>query len=531
MTRSVMSNRFATVPVANIPRSSFDRSSGLKTCFDADFLVPIYVDEVLPNDTFNMNCTALIRLNSPTLHPIMDNMKATIHWFFVAYRHVWTNWPKMHGAQDDPGDTIAYTTPVIGTSGTIVEGDVADYMGLPLDINFATTTDISALPFRAYRKIWNDWYRHEELQNSVSVLVDDGPDSNVDSGWADPCLKRGKRFDYFTAALPSLQKGTAVSIPIAGTANVTTVANVGESPGIYSTSLTDNRLLDADAATVDISATGAGAADTNIMYVDLTTATGPTLNGLRTAIATQQLLERDQRSGTRYREHLLAHFGADNDDLRLSRAEYLGGGDISINITPVTANTSIDSTNDPQSTDFHVGALSGYGVGTGGAGFTKTFKEWGIVIGLISVSGDITYSQGIDKFWQKSTRYDYAYPILANIGEQAVLDGEIWHDAAGTNNADVWGYQPRYEEYRFKNSRLTNLMNVDAVGSLSSWHLSEDFSSRPALDSTFIEGNLVTPLDRAITIPGEPQFNADFYFKLKCARPLPINGIPGLTRL
>ncbi len=521
MSRSVMQHSFANVPVANVPRSSFNRSSGLKTTFDADYLVPIYVDEVLPNDTFNMNATALIRLNSPTLHPLMDNMKATVHWFFVANRLIWTNWPKMHGAQDDPGDTIAYTTPVIATGATFQSGDLGDYMGLPINFNSANTADCSALPFRAFRKIYNDWYRDENLQDSLTESTGDGPDNLATTGITALPPKRGKRYDYFTSALPALQKGTAVSIPIAGTAEI-----VDTTADLANTIMSDGAggYRHANAASTYLRGSTSGSPSAPItLHADLSSATGPTLNGLRTAIATQRLLERDQRAGTRYREHLLSHFGADNDDLRLARAEYLGGGDINIGVNTVP-NTSEDAAQKQ-------GELTGYGVGTGTSGFTKTFKEWGILIGIVSVSADLTYSQGLDKMWSKSTRYDYAYPILANIGEQAVLDGEIWHDAAGTNNTDVWGYQPRYEEYRFKNSRLTGLMNVDATGTLASWHLSEDFATRPALDSTFIESNVATPLDRAIALPSEPQFNADFYFKLICARPLPLNGIPGLTRL
>ncbi len=521
MARSVMQHSFATVPVAKIPRSSFNRSSGLKTTFDADFLIPIYVDEVLPNDTFNMNCSAVIRLNSPTLHPLMDNMKCDVHWFFVATRLVHDDWPKMHGSQDDPGDSIAFTTPVLSGGSGVNEGDLGHYMGLPLGINTAVT-NVSAIPFRCYRKIYNDWYRDENLQNSLAHQETAGPDTTTVTGYGGVPPKRGKRYDYFTSALPSLQKGTSIPMPLGDTVlDVQSAGGASDTLGYWDSTAGDHVRMPASGAFLEGSADDT-TAEANKFYVDIADSTGPTLNDFRLAIATQRLLERDARSGTRYREHLLSHFGADNDDLRLQRPEFLGGGSIQIGVNSVP-NTSEDAAQKQ-------GELTGYGMGTGTNGFTRTFKEWGHIIGIASVTSDLTYSQGLDRMWSRQTRYDYAYPILANIGEQAVLDQEIWHAAAGTNNEDVWGYQPRYEEYRFKNSRLTGLMDVDAAGTLASWHLAEDFAARPSLDATFIEGNTTTPLDRAIAIPAEPQFNADFFFKLICARPLPLNGIPGLTR-
>ncbi len=520
MPRSVMQQNFATVPRANIPRSSFNRSSGLKTTFDADYLIPIYVDLVMPGDTFNMRASAVIRLNSPTLHPLMDNMTADVHWFFVTCRHLWDNWAKMHGAQDDPGDTIAYTTPIM-SSGTVTSGSLGDYLGVPILLNGATT-DCNALPFRGYAKIYNDWYRDENLQASISSDTDNGPDAFANYS----LQKRGKRYDYFTSALPSLQKGTAVGISLTGYADVGTLASDNAHVHIRDFShATDAMGLDSAGGVNDpilYDDNGASSGEENLI-ADLANASAISINDLRLSIATQRLLERDARSGTRYKEHLLAHFGSDDGDLRLGRSEFLGGGSIPIHINAVP-NTSEDAAQKQ-------GELTGYGMGTGSSGFVKTFKEWGYIIGIVSAIGDITYSQGLDRVWSTQTRYDYPYPILANIGEEIVYDREIFHDAAGTNNNDVWGYQPRYEWLRFKNSRLTGLMNVDVAGTLASWHLSEDFAARPSLDDTFIENNLTTPLDRAIAIPSEPQFNADFYFKLTCARPLPLNGVPGLTRL
>ncbi len=522
MARSVMQHSFATVPRANIPRSSFNRSSGLKTTFDADACIPIYCDLVMPNDTFNMNAQALVRLNSPTLHPLMDNMKLDVHWFFVTCRHLWENWARMHGAQDDPASSIAFTTPVV-SSGVVALGKIGHYMGLPNALDTTVTTDVNALPFRALRKVWNEWYRDENLQDSLNLLITNGPDNAGNSGIASDPYPRGKRYDYFTSALPWLQKGTSISLPLGDSIlDVQSAGGNADTLGYWDSTAGDHVRMPTTGAFLEGSADDT-TAEANKFYVDIAASTGPTLNDFRLAISTQRLLERDARSGTRYREHLLAHFGADDDDLRLGRSEFLGGGSIPIHINAVP-NTSEDAAQKQ-------GELTGYGMGSGSSGFVKTFKEWGYLLGIASAVGDITYSQGLDRMWSTSTRYDYPYPILANIGEEAILDKEIWHDAAGTNNEDVWGYTPRYEWLRFKNSRNTGLMDVDVAGTLASWHLQEDFAARPLLDSTFIENNLTTPLDRAIAIPSEPQFNADFYFQLTCARPLPVNGIPGLTRL
>lgn len=490
---------------------------------DCDYLCPVYVDEVIPGSTFRMNVKALFRLNSPTLHPLMDTLRATIHFFFVPYRILWPNWEKMHGAQDDPGDPISYTTPALGAAtsadytGSSTQQLLAKYMGIPHN-SAVDQTEISALFFRAYNKIWNDWYRDQNLQDSLVEETDNGPDTSSDY----TLQKRGKRYDYFTSALPSPQKGDAVSLPlgtsapVVGEGTATPVFDHDDGTSSLQYNVTGNNVTTAGGATND----GPLTWNDTALEANLSGATSATINELRLAFQTQRLLERDARSGTRYVEHLAAHFGIDNyPDARLQRPEFLGGGNIPININQI-ANTSDDGTQKQ-------GELTGFGIGVGGTGFTKSFVEWGCILGIASVQGDVTYSQGLDRMFTRSTRYDYAYPVLSQVGEEAVLDQEIYYSAADGFNKDVWGYQPRYESYRFKLSRNTQEMNVDHASSLASWHLQEDFTSRPSLDATFIESNTTTPLDRAIAIPGEPQFNVDFYFDLNCALPLPLYGVPG----
>ncbi len=516
-------HQFSNVPRADIPRSSFDLSHGLKTTFDVDFLVPILVMDIIPGDTFNVKASFYMRLATP-LHPIMDNMYAETFFFFVPYRTLWDNFEKFHGAQDDPGASISFTIPVVDTGLTLNTGDLADYMGIPININTTNTTDISCLPFRAYRKIYNEWFRDENLTNSETVQTDNGPDTNPECGFTDVPLKRGKRFDYFTSCLTAPQKGSAVTMPLGTTAQIFTKALDNESIGVWSSAgagATLHRTIEVLATPGDVILDTGTLADEGL-YADLTNASAATINDIRLAFQTQRLLERDARAGTRYVEALKAHWGVTSPDHRLQRAEFLGGGSTSINVTPVaqTSGQPIPAAEDK------LGNLAGYGTVSGTHGFSKSFVEHGVLLGLVNVRGDITYSQGIDRMWSKSTRYDFFYPVLSQIGEQSVLNKEIWSDGTA-NDALVFGYQERYAEYRHANSRLSGLFRPDATGTLASWHLSEDFATLPALGNTFIQANTGVPLDRAIAISTEPHFIADFYFNIKAARPMPVYGVPG----
>ncbi|MDB4312226.1 phage capsid protein [bacterium] len=508
-----MTHQFSQVPKANIPRSSFDRSHGIKTTFDAGYLIPIYVDEALPGDTFNLKMTAFSRI-ATLINVPMDNMFMESFFFAVPNRLLWENWQKFNGEQANPGDSTDFVIPTVLNEGT-AEGSLADYFGLPI----GKQTNPSALPFRAFNLIWNEWFRDQNMQDSVTVDTSDGPDGPSIYN----LLRRGKRHDYFTSCLPWPQKGDSIDIPLGVSADIRTAAGTDDNPTVYSDLTSEAEWLGSDAPIVDISDLAGTPDDQYKLYADLTTASSATINQLRQAFQIQKMLERDARGGTRYTEVIKAHFGVSSPDARLQRPEFLGGGSSMVSISAVPQTSATDPVGPDASPQAN---LSAFGtVSLNNHGFTKSFTEHCTIIGLVNVRADLTYQQGLNRMWSRSTRYDFYWPALAHIGEQAVLNKEIF-TTGNPDDDDVFGYQERFAEYRYKPSQITGKFRSEATGTLDSWHLSQDFAETPSLNAAFIEDN--PPVDRIIAVQDEPQFLFDGYINLRCARPMPLYGVPGL---
>lgn len=532
-------SQFAQIPEARIQRSVLPRSHSLRTTFNAGQLIPIFVDEALPGDTMTMRLTTFGRMATP-IHAVFENMYLDYFFFACPIRILWDNFVKMMGEQDNPGDSIDFQVPQMTSSASGGHGELSlsDYLGIPTKV---PGLQHSALFHRCYAKVWNEWFRHQDLQNSIPSPTDDGPDA--------PTLyniqPRNKRHDYFTAALPWPQKGPGVEIPIGTQAplvgamdvvpksagNDIPKFNVGGETGVelgaqgpaseayWRPSGTLSGNTDARWSTSGLRIQDAGALGA---YADLSGASSATINDWRQAFQLQRMLEKDARGGTRYQELIRTHFRVASPDQRLQRPEWLGGGTSVININPVAQTSSSDATS-PQANVSAYGTTSAFGVG-----WTRSFTEHMIIIGMVSMRADLHYQQGLERMFSRKDRYDFYWPTLSHLGEQAILNKEIYAQGDADPDADeaVFGYIPRYDEYRYKPSRVTGLMRSNAAQSLDTWHLSQDFASLPALNENFIVEK--PPIERIIAVPSEPHILLDAFFEYRCARPMPAYSVPGL---
>lgn len=564
----VRGHRFSDAPAMYMKRTKFDRSHVYKTTFDSGRLIPVFVDEVLPGDTTRMSVNYFARLATP-IKPIMDNIYLDWFFFFVPNRLVWEHWQNFCFEQEDPDDSTDYVIPTItaaGNSDNAYIGSLWDYFGLPVNTS-GNLSGISALPFRGVYLIWNEWFRDENLQKSVKIQKGDTNEvlnsarSSEQPSWVFTsgtdivpglaCPPRGKRHDYFTSALPWTQKGPGVSIGLAGTAtlvdpspvpgyfvrqsdqnlgaaqlssdggvhNVYTGSGTLSYQGGYSVSIAGHSVNGSGNATV--AAQSGSSWLSKDSYADLDSSSIFTINSLRTAFQMQKFYERLARGGSRYTEVLRSFFGVVSPDARLQRPEFLGSFTKMVNVNPIAQTSATDSTS-PQ------GNLSAYGVTAAKFhGFTKSFVEHGYVFGFVCARADLTYQQGINRMWLRSTVYDFYWPTFAHLGEQAVELREIYAQGSETDTA-VFGYQERYAEYRYKPSQITGKFRSSVVnGSLDKWHLSQFFKNAPTLNEEFITEN--PPINRIIAVTDEPEFLLDIGFRYTTVRPMPMFGTPGLV--
>lgn len=542
-------SHFSVNPInLDIQRSKFVRPSTHKTTFNAGNLIPIYVDEVLPGDTFKMKMSSVIRMSTP-IYPVMDNANMDVYFFFVPNRLVWEHWKEFFGENNTTHweQPVEYEVPQItAPAGGWAKGTIADYMGIPTLIS---NISVQALPIRAYCKIWNDWFRDQNMKDPAMISLDETTTAGANTGdyvtnaekGALP-LKVAKYHDYFTAALPEPQKGPEVNIGGVGgympvitkdelvtdtkknlkwyTPGNTTESNFALG---YTSQVNQRGANDTKAATLGSGFTSVSPVAPANLWADMTKGTATSINALRQAFAIQRLYEKNARGGTRYIEIIKAHFGVQSPDARQQRSEYLGGTRIPINMDQVVQTSNSGDGITPQ------GNTAAFSLTTFNESmFTKSFTEHGYIIGLTCIRTEHTYQQGIERFWSRKKMLDYYFPTLANLGEQAILNKEIYAQGTATDD-EAFGYQEAWAEYRYKPSRVSGAMRSNYQTTLDAWHYADKYTSQPILSSDWIDETSAN-IDRTLAVQSatEDQFIADFYFACEATRPMPLYSIPGL---
>lgn len=537
MNRNVESH-FALNPTRiDISRSTFDRSSSLKTSFNVGEIIPFYVDEVLPGDTFKVKTSKVVRLQT-MLTPMMDNVYLDTYFFFVPNRLTWIHWKQFNGENTESAwlPETKYEVPQItAPSGGWNVGTIADYFGIPTGVANLT---VNALPFRAYALIMNEWFRDENLSDPLNISLDDATVQGVNTGtFVTDVAKGGKPYtaskyhDYFTSALPAPQKGPDVTIPVSTGANLpvrtleSSIPDHGNIPLHSAFSYGGSKEVRANANNnaLYVSASGNKFVPDNLWAINDGSVSAATINQLRMAFQIQKLYERDARGGSRYIEILKSHFGVTSPDARLQRPEYLGGNRVPLHVNQIVQQSATAEGSTPQ------GNPVGLSLTTDSHNdFVKSFTEHGFVIGVMVARYDHTYQQGIERMWSRKDRFDYYWPVFANIGEQAILNKEIYAQGTEKDN-EVFGYQEAWADYRYKPNRVTGEMRSSYSKSLDVWHLADDYNSLPSLSDSWIREDK-SNVDRvlAVTSAVSNQLFCDVYVQNKTTRPMPLYSIPGL---